>query len=77
LEKKFETLDFSSLKCYKRVKKEVYQNSKYKKNDKSNRYRVQNYDFRKPGVAVILNNLSQLIGELFLFDSSAYFETTS
>jgi len=51
------------------------QNSKYKKNDKSNTISVQFWREKKNGeVAIDLKNLSQLRGALFWCDSNAKFE---
>jgi len=55
----------------------VNQNSKYRKNDKSNTIRVQFWSEKNSEAAVILKNLSQLIGALFLCDSSVCFEKNS
>jgi len=65
----FETLDFSILKCYKRVKKISVSKFKIQKNDKSNTYSVQFWCGKYGDAAVILKNLPQLIGTLFLSDS--------
>jgi len=77
LEKNSNVLDLSSLKCYKKGGKTVNQNSKYRKNDKSKTISVQFWRGKYGEATVILNNLSQLIGALFLCDFNAYFEIRS
>jgi len=47
LEKISENLDLSSLKCYKKSGKSNVSKFKIQKNDKSNMYKVQNYDSGK------------------------------
>jgi len=70
-------MDLRSLKCYKRVKKISIAKIKIQKNDKSNTISVQYWHGKYGKVAVILQNLSQLIGALFLCDTSAYDEIRS
>ena len=54
LEKNSETLDFSRLKCYKRVKKRSVLKFKIQKNDKSYTYKVQFWREKYDDVAVIV-----------------------
>jgi len=61
----------------KSEKKKYRKNQNTKKNDKSNTINVQYWHGEYNKVAVILQNLSQLIGALFLCDSSAYVEIRS
>jgi len=57
--------------------KNKYSKNKNTKNDKSNTISVQYWHGKYGKVAVILQNLSQLIGALFLCDTSAYDEIRS
>jgi len=72
-----EILDLCSLKCYKRVEKRSTSKFKVQKNDKSKTKSVQFCQKKYGNLAAILENLSQLIGLLFLSDSSAIVELRS
>jgi len=73
----YEILDLCSLKCYKKVEKRSTSKFQVQKNDKSKTKSVQFCRKKYGNLAAILENLSQLIGLLFLSNSSAIVELRS